>query len=562
MASTALAHSALEQINQLSRLPWARQAGFMIVLAAAIALGTSVALWSQQADYVVLFPDGAAQDKVEVAAALENARIAYRLEPGSGRIAVPAADLQQARLQLATQGLPRSNAGNGAFEALQQGSAIGTSNFVEQARYTHALEQELVTTIKLLSAVRDARVHLSIPKQTSFLRNGSKPSASVMLDLVGGQHISDTQIAGIAHLVASSVAGLESERVSIVDQKGSLLSRQNAGALEGSSDQLRHTRTLEEEYTQRILTLLTPIVGEGRIRAQVTAELDFTVVETTAENYDPNKTVLRSEQSLQETRGDDTAPLPGALTPTPPLDAAGNVVAPEVPVLGLEGTPPAATPPTDPAATTPNSGQRRFNTTRNYEVDRSISHTRTVPGGIKRLSVAVVVDLLAPPAAPAAQVDDDEAAAAAAALATQQQEKLARLTQLVKDSVGYSAARGDSVNVISEAFSEPSFPVYEAATPPLWQQPWVPAAARNLAAGLVVVLLIFAVLRPALRTVVAPAAPAPVQLIVERDVRDDDEPEKLPARSAFDENLQLAQNIVRSEPARAARMIKDWVAND
>ncbi|HEY0961889.1 MAG TPA: flagellar basal-body MS-ring/collar protein FliF [Pseudomonadales bacterium] len=539
MASKALAHPVLEQINSLTSLNIVRQFGLMLVLAAAIALGTAVVMWSRDQDMSVLYPDLSPTDSSAVLAVLEQGAVPYEIDQRSGLISVPTSQVQQLRLQLASQGLPRTNASG--FDMLYEESTLGTSNFLEQARYNRALEQELVQTIKLIRGVRDVRVHLSIPKQSTFLRSGNKASASVMLDVVPGQMVNDNQIAGIAHLVASSVAGLDTANVSIVDQKGTLLSRRQDSEMAVSSEHLQYTRSLEAEYTQRILDILTPVVGEGRVRAQVTADLDFTTIETTEESYDPNAVVLRSEQMSEESRGQST-PQPGDLSASPPdLLADGSVQV---------ATANATTPPQ----------QNRTNATRNYEIDKSVSYIRSVPGGIKRLSVAVLVDL-PPVGTPAAEAGEAPDAAAAPAIDA---DKLARLTTLVKDSIGFSEARGDSVNVVSERFTESPLFAEEVATP-IWQEAWVPGVLKQLAATAVVLLLIFAVLRPALKSVVIQPGK---QMVIHQNfdaakIAGIEAPAKqVPAKSEYDENLTLAQTLVEQEPARAARMISEWVSND
>lgn len=544
MATPAPGNNVFAQINNLAQLTLVRQLVLMLLVAGAVALGVSVVLWSRGHNYTVLYSSLAAQDVAELSQALETARLPYRIEPGTGYLSVPEENLQEVRLHLASLGLPRSGASG--YDMLSEQSALGTSNFIEQARYNRALEQELAKTIKLLRGVRDVRVHVSIPKQSSFLRSSSKPGASVMLDLIGTGAVTDTQIAGIAHLVASSVAGLDSADVSIVDQKGNLLSKSSTiDPLGTSTEQLKYTRTLEQEYTQRIVDILTPVLGPENIRAQVTADLDFTVVETTEENFDPASMVVRSEQTQEENRSAATPPQPGALSPTPPTDAEGNVV----------------------AATATSTGQSRVNATRNYEIDKSTSHIRRVPGDIRRLSVAVLVDLNAqlPLDADGVPIPPDPA---------EQTAKIERLTQLVKDSIGFSADRGDSVNVVAERFSQP--PVEE--TPPiiqeLWQSPWVPSALKQLGASIVILMLIFAVFRPALKNVLSPLQPQDLgqqQAIgsgagsgqaLALGADGSSHAKQLPTRSVFDENLAQAQNLVTNEPARAARMIKEWVASD
>jgi flagellar M-ring protein FliF len=301
---------------------------------------------------------------------------------------------------------------------------------------------------------------------------------------------------------------------------------------------------MEQEYTQRIIALLGPVVGDGNIRAQVTADIDFTVVETTDEKYNPATPVIRSEQTAEESSGNTNTTEPGALSLTPPLLTAA----------------------TEPTTAPLESTSTRSNATRNYEIDKSVSYTKTVPGSVKRLSVAVLVDLNSTAAAEEdAAVEDPQV----------QADKIARLTQLVKDSIGFDETRGDSVNIISERFSQAA----ESAEPeaaPFWQSAWVPSAIKQLGASIVVILLIFAVIRPALKSVVI-APPRQQSLALSGHAPDHDHhglnrlaadaehpaPKRGgPGRSAYDENLALAQTLVQNEPARAARMIKEWVASD
>jgi flagellar M-ring protein FliF len=547
MATKALAHPVLEQINSLTSLNIVRQFGLMLVLAAAIALGTAVVMWSRDADLTVLYPDLSQQDSASVLTVLEQNAVEYEIDQRTGLISVPTSQVQQLRLQLASQGLPRTN--SSGFDMLYEESSLGTSNFLEQARYNRALEQELVQTIKLIRGVRDVRVHLSIPKQSTFLRSGNRASASVMLDVIPGQMVNDNQIAGIAHLVASSVAGLDTDNVSIVDQKGALLSRRQDSEMAVSSEHLQYTRNLEQEYTQRILDILTPVVGEGRVRAQVTADLDFTTIETTEETYDPATAVLRSEQTTEELRG-QTSPQPGALSPTPPdLLPDGTVQAAATATVANE------------------NAQSRMNATRNYEIDKSVSYIRSVPGGIKRLSVAVLVDMSTEVTGAAGEAAGAETAEAPGdSAATLNAEKIARLTTLVKDTIGFSETRGDSVNVVSERFTESPLFAEEVA-PPIWDQTWIPGVLKQIAATIVVLLLIFAVLRPALKSVVTtpgrtllmPAGFDPAKL---PSAVDNTPTKQVPAKSEYDSNLTLAQTLVEHEPARAARMITEWVSND
>jgi len=521
----------------------------MLIIAAGIALGTAIVLWSTNSNYTALYLDMPIRDSADVIAVLEQNGTQYKINSSSGIITVPSDKVQQIRLQLANDGLPRSS--SRGFDILEDNQSLGTSNFLEQARYHRALEQELVQTIKYIQGVRDARVHLSIPKQSSFIRNSNASSASVMIDIVSLQSLSDMQINGILHLVASSVAGLATENVSVVDQRGNLLSQHNNGEFNSSREHIRFTRGIEAEYSKRIIDILTPIVGAGNVRAQVAADLDFTFIETTEETFNPNTSIIRSEQTQEENSGANSTDSvePGTLSPTPPEASQASD--------------------TDQVRAA-NSNRTRINSTRNYEIDRSISLIRTVPGTINKISVAVLVDLHA------GENSLETAADGITANASElDQVRIDRLTQLVKDAIGFDESRGDSVNVISEQFvAAPELAPAEEI--PFWQKPWFFSITKQLGASIVVLLLIFGVLRPAMQSVVSnqgslpnrnntlPAASIEVaddQVSLSNDAAPPP-PLAAPGKSVYDENLSLAQTLVQNEPARAARMIQNWLASE
>jgi len=520
----------------------------MFIVAASIALGTSVVLWSTEADYTALYLDMPSSDTASVVAVLEESSTPYRIDNNSGVVSVPADKVQQIRLLMANRGLPSSS--NRGFAVLEDEQGLGTSNFMEQARYHRALEQELVATIEHIQVVRKARVHLSIPKQTSFLRGVNKPSASVMIELIGLESLSDTQLNGILHLVTSSVAGLDTKNVSIVDQRGNLLSNRGDSEFNNSSENIRLTRQFEDDYSKRITTILTPIVGIGNVRTQVSADLDFTFIETTEESYNPNNVVIRSEQTQEVSSGSTTTTVePGTLTQAPP---------------------PTAAPMLSDTATSGNSNQKSTNATRNYEIDRSVSLIRTVPGGIKKLSVAVLVDLHA-----AGVADNPDAEAEPVVTDPQLDElKIARITQLVKEAIGFNEARGDSVSVIHEPFIAPS-EIAEAEAPPFWEETWFFSTLKQLGAGLVVIFLIFGVLRPAMQSTLSSDTAAAqgsalthssAELTGEH-IQNGADGSALPtaiggSKPSYDQNLTLAQTLVQNEPARAARMIQNWLVNE
>jgi len=549
MANTPISSSAMAQLNSLSQLTLVRQLGFMLILAASIALGIATVLWSRSADHTALYMGLNSQDAADVAAALDQRGLPYKIDSGTGMITVPNDQVRQIRMQLASEGLPRST--SRGFDILEEDQSLGTSNFIEQARYQRALEQELVQTIKQIQGVREARVHLSIPKQTSFIRNSRKPSASVMIDVTGTQQPGDSQLSGILHLVASSVAGLDAESVSIVDQRGNLLSQRSDSQLGNTSETIRYTRNIEQEYSNRIIDILSPIVGAGNVRAQVSANLDFTATETTEELYNPDNSVIRSEQVQEERTGvtNTTGSVaPGTLSPVPPQQQ-----------LEQEQQ--------QNQVQSDSSNNSRVSSTRNYEIDRSVNHIKRAPGSIQQLSVAVLVDLQAGVTTTDEEgevVELDPAVAAA---------RVDRLTQLVQDAIGFSAARGDSVSVINEQFL--SMEPVEAEAPAIWEQSWFSSTLKQAGASIVVIFLIFGVLRPALKSVVAVAPKSSAGQLAAAggmDVGDDQvalsgqAQEQLaqaaPPASAYDQNLNKAQQLVTAEPQRAARMIQSWINDD
>ena len=544
MANVVPFSASVAQLNSLSQLPIIKQLVFMLVVAAGIALGTSSVMWSTSPNMTPLYMDLAAQDANDIVAALEQQGTEFTIDSRTGLVSVPSSEIQQVRMQLASEGLPRSN--SRGYGILDDEQSLGTSNFLEQARYNRALEQELVATIQQIQGVRSARVHVSIPKQSSFLRSGNQASASVMIDLVNPLALSDRQLSGILHLVTSSVSGLSSENVSVVDQRGTLLTQNGSSVMGGSSEKISYTRQIEQDYSRRIIDILTPIVGAGNVRTQVSADIDYTSIETTEEVYNPNNTAIRSEQSVEETVGSTNSAIvvPGTLAANAPI---------EQPAGGGQDT-------------SSINNQERTNLSRNYEIDRSVSLIRRTPGNITKLSVAVLVDLNLGQAAAGAEADAD---APAVDLALEQA-RIDRITQLVQDAIGYDATRGDSVNIINEQFlAVPELAPIEE--PPIWEQSWLLSALKQAGAGIIVLLLIFVVLRPAMKAaVIVPGqlTSASGQGVSGGNVTLTGESpnallaNKTPSQSPYEENLFRAQTLVQNEPAKAARMIQNWLANE
>lgn len=316
--------------QNLSQNPVVKQLGVMIGIAASVALGVAVVLWSQTPSYSLLFGNLAQKDATEVVTALEQAGVEFKIDEASGALMVASDKLQEVRMKLAGMGLPRSD--SLGFELLQQETGFGTSRAMEAARFHRALEGELARTIGALANIESSRVHLATPKQSVFLRNREKPSASVVVKLYPGRTLEKPQVDAIVHLVASSVPELETGRVTVVDHKGNMLSStiENREMMLSAS-QFEYTKKQEEHYRQRVESILAPIIGLDKVRAQVTAELDFTVSEQTAERFNPDFPSLRSEQIDEQASSQSPVQgVPGALSNQPPASGSAPKSPPEV----------------------------------------------------------------------------------------------------------------------------------------------------------------------------------------------------------------------------------------
>ena len=533
--SSAVPSSQLNLAGVL-RIPAVRQVVSLVGVAGAVAAGFAIVLWSQTPQFTQLYGDMSTAEAAEVADALQSADIDYKLT-GNGSVLVAESELHDARLQLATLGLPQS--ASAGMDLMQEQSSFGVSQFMESARYQHALEAELGRTIASIGNVREARVHLALPKQTAFIRDNKGASASVLLQLYGGRVLEADQASAIVHLVASSVPNLVTGDVTLIDQHGRLLSsgdEQVAGAQ--AATQFKFSRRLEENYKQRIEDLLTPLVGAGRVRAEVVADVDFTYTEETRESFDPARTVIRSEQISEDQSsgiGSLVGGVPGALSNQPP-EATG------APANGVAS---------ESQQVEPKNSSR--SSVRNYEVDRTIRHTRPMSGAIRKLSVAVLIDNT-----PA------EGAESQASLANTDVE---RYTSLVKEAVGFDDARGDSVVVLNEAFLEIA-PLEEAPAPALWERPELRDILKQVLGAILVLAIAFGVVRPMLRGVVFGGAAAGEYLGQAGDFGGGMGSAQLAGGAAaiagpnYDEKVAAAKNLTGNDPARVAQVVKKWVSTD
>lgn len=548
---------ALQQAKNISR---SVQLG---AVAAAIALIAIAALWFRGPDYKVLFSNLQDRDGGAIITALGQMNVPYQLADNGSAILVPADKVHETRLQLAQQGLPRS--GEAGFELIDQ-TRFGASQFTEQINFQRALEGELASTIQAMNAVQHARVHLALPRETLFVRDRQPPSASVLLTLYPGRMLSESQVAAITWLVSSSVPNLTADNVSVVDQNGRLLS---APAGSGNAEATRRDliTEIETRTVQRILTLLNPIVGSGNVRAQVSADVDFSQREQTSEVYRPNQTpgqaAVRSQQTSASIQNGvlPAEGIPGALTNQPPADPVAPI---EIPpgtanAPAQEGqaadAPPAALPPGAAApavglaapAAVPQvgpEGTARNEATINYEVDRTISHVKDPVGQLRRLSVAVVVNYR--------EVDGE--------LQPLPEDEMIKINELVKQAVGYVPERGDTVSVVNSQFNEEGPP-----QPKFWENPAYIEHAIQLLKYLLIIAGAFLLWRGLGRPIVQNMAEAKERL--EQEAREIEEnraaleaaERRASEMSRYQENLATARTMAEKDPRAVAMVLRSWL---
>lgn len=527
--------------QRLAGLSSQQKTGLMVAVAAVIALVVGMWMWGTQApEYRVLYSNLSDRDGGAIIDSLQQQNVPYKFSEGGGALLVPADKVHEMRLRLASQGLPKGSLAG--FE-LMENQKFGTSQFLEQVNYQRALEGELARSMQTLAAVQAARVHLALPKPSVFVKEQLKPSASVVLTLYPGRVLDRGQINGIVHLISSSVPDMPATNVTILDQSGALLSPAKEGPEGLDASQIKYVRQIEQDYTKRIESILIPLIGAGNVHAQITADIDFSQAEQTAETYKPNQppneASVRSQQSLESVNGagQNPAGVPGALTNQPPVPATAPIVAPTSAVA---------------AATGGSVANTHKETTTNYEVDRTIRYTKLPTGSIRRLSAAVVVNNRT--------VTDKSGKASSKPLTDSEKEQI---TALVKETMGFDASRGDTLNVLNSAFNEEKeVPVPEV---PLWKQPEMIALAKEvlrymLIAGIALFLL-FGVIRPAIKR----AFPPPPEVEHEEETEEREEEDEEAARHAppiYEANLEAARKMAKGDPKIVASVVKDWVSKD
>ncbi|HVK94235.1 MAG TPA: flagellar basal-body MS-ring/collar protein FliF [Noviherbaspirillum sp.] len=531
---------------RFSQIPGGRNAVLMVGVAAVVAAMAGVWLWGQKPEYRVLFSNFSDRDGGAIVASLQQMNVPYQYAEGGGAILVPADKVHDARLKLAAEGLPKG--GNVGFE-LMENQRLGISQFLEQVNFQRALEGELARSIQSVAAVQSARVHLALPKSSVFVREQQKPTASVLLNLHPGRSLDPQQVSAIVHLVASSVPELPTKNVTVVDQNGTLLSdaRRLGDTNRLDPSQLKYVQELQQNIVRRIESILTPIVGAENVRAEATADVDFSTSEQAAEIYKPNQgsnpaTVRSQHSSEAQNGGTNASGVPGALSNQPPAPATAPLTTPAAP------------------QTAGATGSTQRDTTVNYEVDKTISYVQQPMGGVKRLSVAVVVNYK--------RVVDKAGKVSNRPLTDAEKTEI---TDLVKEAMGFNKDRGDSLNVVNSLFTS----MEKEAEPelPLWKQPEILDLAKDAGKYLLLLVVLVMLYRGLLRPMMdkltkkeeiealpAPDADADDALVslTNADPRGSVGP-IVPASASYQEILEAAKHLAKEDPKVVANVVKAWV---
>jgi len=534
-------------------IPVPRFIGAILGIVVTVLVSIGIYTWGTNPSLSSLYTGLEPGDAAEVVAALQAAAIPYELNAASGSVMVESGRVHEARLNLAAQGLPKGTAIG--VEMLQQEQSFGTSQFVESARYHHAMETELARTIGTMRNVKSARVHLAIPQHSVFVRKKQNPSASVALNLYGGRAIEQGQVNAIIHLVASGISNLSAENVTVVDQNGHLLSSGNLDSnVAMTARQYGYSRRVEEDFERRIEHLLEPIMGVGKVRARVNAKIDFTTQESTEELFNNANQTLRSQQSSRSERFNNVnGGVPGALANQPPeggqlVEGAGGV--------GQGGVN------NRPANTSQNS-------VRNYEVDRTIRHSRQNNNVIQRLTVAVLVD-------DRVEIEDGETTRTPLT-----EDEIKRLTTLVQQTIGFDQQRGDLVNVINASFT-PLEAIEDLPEPSIMDNKWVQFALKWIWPFILILVVIFTILKPSIKGLSSYVPPAPMLASTEGGegaegggvdaegnaigadgvAQLEHQESAIPLPTDSDQKVEFAKSMAQQDPKKVANVVKDWVGNE
>ena len=546
----------------LPQTPGVRTALLSAGAALILAIMVGIWLWSQQPEYRVLFSNFNDKDGGAIVASLQQMNVPYKYSDSGTAILVPANQVHDARLKLATQGLPKG--GNVGFE-LMENQKLGVSQFLEQVNFQRALEGELARTIQSVSSVQAARVHLAIPKPNVFVRDQQNPTASVLLNLYPGRILDQSQVNAILHLVASSVPELSTKNVSIVDQNGNLLSDPNKQAGSNNLDpaQIKYVQDFQDNIVKRVESIISPIVGKNNVRAEATADIDFSRSEQAAESYRPNSppeaSTIRSQQTSESyNKNNNPSGIPGALSNQPPAPATAPIVG-----NGQNATATAAS----------NTALLQKDSTVNYEVDKTVRYTQQNMGGVKRISVAIVLNY---------KTETDKSGKVTTRALTDVEKN--EITDLAKEAMGFNKERGDTLNVVNSPFAGPEKETIVEV--PLWKQPETIELAKELGRYLLVAIvlgyLFFGYLKPMLYKIMGKDQEAEKEkqeeaekqrLEAEKEAREDEDAtvvslsgedamQMAKQTQSYEMNLEMARTLAKDDPRIVANVIKTWVNNE
>ncbi len=560
-ADEAILTAPPNAILGINATPAIRTLFLTVGAAVTIAIMAGIWMWSQSPDYRVLFSNFSDRDGGAIVATLQQLNIPYRYSDGGSAILVPANQVYDARLKLAAQGLPKG--GNVGFE-LMENQKLGISQFLEQVNFQRALEGELARSIQAVSAVQTARVHLAIPKASVFVREQQKPTASVLLNLYPSRTLDPQQVSAIIHLVASSIPELSAKNVTVVDQNGSLLSDPSKQTANNNLDpsQLKYVQEVQQNIVKKVESIISPIVGIQNVRAEASADIDFSRSEQAAESFHPNTppeaSTIRSQQSSESyNKAASASGVPGALSNQAPAPATA-------PISSAATT-------SASAASASASGLTQKDATVNYEVDKTVRYTQQAMGGLKRLSVAVVVNYKA---------ELDKAGKTQTRALTELEKN--QIIDLAKEAMGFNKERGDTLNVVNTPFATPEKLVAEEV--PLWKQADVLQAVKEIGkyiiGALLLLYLFFAYLKPTLNEILGRDARALAEKkILEEaaakmaeeeqegsavEISEEAEAQKEAQKqiNAYEINLDMAKQLATSDPKIVANVIKSWVSNE
>ena len=544
-------NQGLQAVRTFLRQPAMVRAAPMMIVAAVIAIGLVAILIMRDPSYIVLFPQLEEADKATVLQTLSDKGIKAKLDSTTGQMTVPRADFYRAKMLLASAGLPKTT--TSGYDLLGQ-MPLGTSRSVESAKLKQAQETEIARSIMEIRDIESARVQLALPERSAFIRDQAPPTASVLVKLAPGRALGPGQVQSIVHLVSSGVAFMPVENVTVVDQFGNLLTSPKQDADIGlTSQQLDHKVRVEKMLRERVMNLLTPIVGPGNVNTEVNVDLDFTRTEETRESFDPQQQAIRSQQdSLQESAEGRARGVPGATSNQPP----------PIPTVSNQQS-------ADQGTAADQAKNRSSTSVRNFEVSRDVKSVRAALGDVRHLSIAVVLRSQMTTDADGKPVEkplsDDERA---------------HLTELIQQAIGFDQKRGDKVSLVSSTFAQ-ELPTLERSW---FDAPWLEDAIKQLAVLAILAIIVLGALKPFLSrllTMSEVASTADESMLGEGEtvvVREGETLDDIKARlkpkksgisidlldtaNTYDDKIALIRMLVGDDSGRVTAVLKSLIQRD